>query len=46
MKNLEKEIEEKLDKVKNMIKNGENVSKIEEKRKELDQLLEKYVKGI
>ena len=46
MKNLEKEIAEKLDLIKNMIKEKENRSKIEIERKELDRLLEKFVKEI
>lgn len=46
MKNLDNEIEEKLDLIKKMIKEGENRSKIETERKELDRLLEEFVKGI
>lgn len=46
MKNLKKEIDEKLDLIKNMIDKGENRLKIEEERKQLNQLLEKYVKEL
>ena len=44
MENLREEIEKKLNKIKELIANNEKKDKIEELRKELDNLLEKYLK--
>lgn len=46
MKNLELEINDKLELIKKMIQNNENRDKIEEQRKELDKLLKQYIKEI
>ena len=46
MKELKEEIEMMLRQLENMIENGENKSKIDEQRRRLDTLLEKYLKDI
>ena len=46
MEKLEKDINEKLNKVKEMIKNGEKRDKIEIAIEELNALLKQYVKEI
>lgn len=43
MENLEKNINEKLNKIKQMIENNENRDKIEKERKDLDKMLEIYL---
>lgn len=46
MENLKKEIAKKLKQIEEMIQEEENKNKIEEQRRELDMLLEKYLKDI
>ncbi len=46
MKNLKEEIAEKLQEIEKMIKNEEPKEKIEEQRKILDMLLEKYIEEL
>ncbi len=45
MKELEKEISKNLKELEEMINNKKTKKEIEEKRKELDKLLEKYLKN-
>lgn len=44
MENLKEQIAQKLKKIEEMIKKEENKNQIEKQRKELDDLLEKYLK--
>ena len=46
MEKLKKEISEQLKKIEKMIENGENKRKIDVERKELDKMLEEYLKDI
>ena len=46
MENLKKQISNELEKIEEMIKNGENSRKIEIERKKLDKMLEEYLKNI
>ena len=46
MQNLEEEIAEKLKKIEKMIKENESKDKIEEQRKILDMLLQKYIEEL
>lgn len=46
MEKLKQEIAQKLKQIEKMIETGEDKSKIEIKRKEIDKLLEEYLKKI
>lgn len=46
MEDLKNKINEKLNKIKEMITKGERGNKIEQERKELDKLLKEYLKEI
>ncbi len=46
MEDLKNKINEKLNKIKEMITKGERRNKIEQERKELDKLLKEYLKEI
>lgn len=46
MENLKQEIAEKLNQLEKMIEKEENKNEIEKQRKELDNLLEEYLKDI
>lgn len=46
MKNLRKQIADELQKINEMIRNGENKEKINVERKKIDKMLEEYLKDI